>query len=223
MQNDGLTAEELEVLSTPTAQGTVRNSSKPNVPRCEADPAHPSLIELHRELACGFGDELTEAAQRTVTVSLREQSVATYAQFVFGQPNPTCCAVVRSRTSDLEFWCTIQPVILYPMIDRLLGCRESDPVPQRPLTEIETALAGLVFEKLIGGYGEAWRRALSLDLEVDRIITNLQLLGAMSGSADVWRTRYAIRSGQDFGYLELAFPWSETRQIRQRLAATWNQ
>ena len=223
MQNEGLSPEELELLSTPTIVSSPPNSSPPAPSRGVSDPPHPSLLELHRELAGSFGDELTEAAQRSVGVTLREQMVGSYAQFVFGQPNPTFCSVIRSRASELEFWFTIQPTVLYPLIDRLLGCRESDPVPQRPLSEIETALAGLLVERLIARYGEAWRRALSLELEVDRIATNVQLLSAAAGSAEVWRTRFAVRCGQDFGYLEVAFPWADTHQLRQRLAATWNQ
>ena len=219
MHREALSDDELAVLSTPT------HGPRAPLPTAHRDAdggnvAHPSLQELHRQFAGSLAVIFSGFANRDIIVRLRDQSNATYSQFVFGQSIPTCCAVIRAEPINLEFYLAVQPTICYPLIDRLLGCRQSDPIPKRPLSEIETGLMLFMMNEIVTKYGDAWQQALSLELQVDRMEHNVQQLGALAGSEQTYRARYGIRSGTDFGQLEVCLPWQATHQIRQRLAAS---
>lgn len=230
MRHAGLTDAELELLTSPApelaeavqmpgdlsgAAPILRESDEVG-----ADLPHASLMDLHRDFAEALRLRLSKFARRDVSVLLRDQSSGSYAQFVFGQVVPTCCAVVRARSIDLEFWLAFQPSILYPIMDRMLGSRESDPIPQRPLSEIESGLAMIILNDIITAYGDAWQRALSLELRVERLVHNVQQLGGAAGSEPTWRVRYGLQCGQDFGLLDFCIPWATSQQIRKRLAAS---
>lgn len=227
MEKEGLTEDEIALLTTPSPDSQplstvteVRDTDTRDTDIHDAeDLAHSSLLELHRAFAPTLANITTRFAQRNVTVSLRDQSASTYSRFVFGQLVPTCCAVVRATAADLEFWVSIQPSIAYPLVDRMLGSCQSEPVPQRPMSEIEAGLLQILFGELVGSYGDAWQQALSLGLTVDRLVHNVQQLGVLPGSEATWRVRYEVRCGQDYGIVELCLPWASTRQLRQRLAA----
>lgn len=231
MRHAGLTDEELELLTSPSADladavpmagdslrvaSVVGESNEVGV-----DLPHASLMDLHHDFMDELRLRLSGFARRDVAVTLRDQSPGSYAQFVFGQVIPTCCAVVRSHTIDLEFWLAFQPTILYPLMDRMLGSRESDPIPQRPLSEIESGLAMIILNDVVTAYGDAWQRALSLELRIERLSHNVQQLGGAAGSEPIWRVRYGLQCGQDFGVLDFCVPWRASRQIRDRLAASY--
>ena len=149
---------------------------------------------------------------------MRDEGKGTYGQFVFGQSIPTCCAVVLARSIDVEFYVAIQPAILYPLIDRMLGAKESDAIPQRPISEIERGLSELILGGVLAEYEDAWRPVLSFDLTLHRIEYNLQRRCALAGSEETYRVRYSVRFGCHAGFVELCLPWRKTQQVRQRLA-----
>lgn len=213
-----LTAEELAALRTPAQKVPMGSPRSGPVQIGNQETPHSSLIELHRSFAQALSSTLSELVDCEIKTRLGRLTTATYAHFVLGQSVPTCCAVVRSAAADLQFYVSIQSSILYPLIDRLLGCKESDPIPKRPITEIEAGLATILFKHVVDDYGKAWQKALSLDLQVDRLAFNAHQIGALPGSEETFAASYEIGMRQDFGHLDICLPWAATRQIRHRLA-----
>ena len=65
----------------------------------------------------------------------------TYSEFVFSLENPTCFNLLKAEPLEGNLILDINPSILYPIIDRLLGGgKEAGPLARRPLTEIELRL-----------------------------------------------------------------------------------
>ena len=222
MQHKTLSDEELSALRSST-RGTKQDTRQPitnDSDRCEIELPHASLTELHFALADAWTGSLSKLLDREVVVRLRDQSLSSYSQFVLGQPIPTVCAVVRAESLGFEAYFAMQPSVLFPMIDSLLGCKQSDPIPSRPITEIESGLAEVLFSQILGDYQESWQSALSLNLAIARIEHNVQRLGAMNGGQKTYRSRYEILFGSEFGHLEICLPWDRTTQLRQRLSAS---
>lgn len=218
MDREALSDEELRLLHTPSLASDARvSSATQNLPLPKQDP---SLVHLHLEFATSLGDVLSEMTHRQVTARLRDEWLGTYSEFVFGQPIPTCCAVINSRVHGLEFYLVVDPKILFPLLDRLLGSKSVEPIPQRPLSEIERTVSRLLIEETVNRYAAAWQHSLSLDPSVDRIEHNLQQMVGLRGSEATYNIRYEVSFDGAFGLLELCLPWQKTEQIRQRLAAS---
>lgn len=225
---DGLSEAELQALKTPASSRPLDRPDQPVDPKLDsndklvletADEAtHQALGELHRNFAAAMSGVFSDITKRDVEVRLRDDGKGTYAQFVFGQPIPTCCAIVTARSIDVEFFISIQPSILYPLIDQMLGTVEAEPIPQRPLSEIERGLVEVMLQGVFAKYEDAWRQVLSFDLVLDRFEHNLQQNLAMGGSEATYRARYSVRCGSHTGIVEFCLPWQPTQQVRQRLA-----
>lgn len=220
----GLSSEERELLNSPQdvrgATNALENTSSitgDSAASAPTDGPTPELSDLHREFAKSLAKVLSDCAGRETLVSLRHDGLGTYAQFVFGQPVPCCCAILESEASQFEFYLAMSPSILYPFLDRLVGARESDPIPQRPMTEIEQGLVEVLLAQIIAEYEDAWRPTLSLKLNLNRLEHNLLQRQLLSGNDATYRARYDVRFENFSGFIELCLPWESTRQLRQRL------
>ena len=86
-----------------------------------------------------------------VEVKLTSVDQLTYSEFVFSLENPTCFNLLKAEPLEGNLILDINPSILYPIIDRLLGGgREAGPLARRPLTEIELRLVSRITEPVSG-------------------------------------------------------------------------
>ena len=226
MQRETLTPEELTALTRSSTSRRIASARVAgNRPAASVAPdiskADTIFSELHRDFTAPLQDELTRLTGAVTSARLRDASLGTFGQFVFGQPVPTCCAVVRAEPSELEFFIAMRPSLLFTMLDRMLGCKQVEPVVDRPLSEIERRLAKLLFDGLLVKYAEVWQQALSLQLSVERIEHNLQRSPGCAGAMKTYLVRYDVEHLPETGLLEICIPWLPTQQIRERLAATF--
>ena len=68
-----------------------------------------------------FGAALSALLRTIVEVKLTSVDQLTYSEFVFSLENPTCFNLLRAEPLEGNLILDINPSILYPIIDRLLG------------------------------------------------------------------------------------------------------
>jgi flagellar motor switch protein FliM len=124
-----------------------------------------------------------------------------------------------SEPTELEFYVAFRPSILYPILDTMMGATEIEPIPQRPMTEVERGLVEVLCEQLMAAYEDAWRPVLALRLGLDRLEHNVQQNPFLSGGEVIYRVRYDVRLGHQTGTIELCLPWQASKQLRQQLDA----
>ena len=215
MDRESLSDEELELLRTPAPRETVPvfEADRPRVSEPRQDPA---LVERHAQFAGILGEAIGEEVDGHVQVGLRDEWLGTFSEFVFGQPLPTCCAVIGSQVLDVEFYLTIEPKILFPLFDRMLGTQSTEPVPKRWLTEIEQTLVRHLVSQIIQRYAAMWQQTLSLELSIRHLEHNVQQLSGLRGGDRAHITRYEVAFDAGYGLIEICLPGRMTSMIRQR-------
>src|SRR6187401_2150082 len=104
-----------------------------------------ALQSLHEGFGRNFGAALSALLRSIVEVKLTSVDQLTYSEFVFSLENPTCFNLLRAAPLEGNLILDINPSILYPIMDRLLGGgKDAGPVSRRPLTEIELRLVGRI-------------------------------------------------------------------------------
>ena len=104
-----------------------------------------ALQSLHEGFGRNFGAALSALLRSIVEVKLTSVDQLTYGEFVFSLENPTCFNLLRAEPLEGNLILDINPSILYPIIDRLLGGgKDAGPISRRPLTEIELRLVGRI-------------------------------------------------------------------------------
>ncbi len=179
-----------------------------------------ALQTMHEGFGRNFGATLSALLRSIVEVKLTSVDQLTYSEFVFSLENPTCFNVIRAEPLEGNLILDINPAILYPVIDRLLGGgRESGPLARRPLTEIELRLVGRITDLFLREMKHAWDNVLDLDLSVERVESNPQLVQIVPPNEVVVLISFELTIGDVRGMMNLCIPFNSIERIGNKLTA----
>jgi flagellar motor switch protein FliM len=106
------------------------------------------LEALHEGFGRNFGAALSGYLRTIIEVSVAHIEQLTYSEFIHSLPNPTCFNLLKAEQLEGQLCLEISPLIIYPIIDRLLGGSNADLfIPQRPLTQIEQRLVQRITDR----------------------------------------------------------------------------
>jgi flagellar motor switch protein FliM len=105
-------------------------------------------LQTARGFRRNFGAALSGFLRTIVEVKVATCEQMTYGEFISGLPNPTSFNLIEADHLEGQMCLEISPLIIYPIIDRLLGGTSQDLfIPQRPMTLIETRLISNVINR----------------------------------------------------------------------------
>lgn len=182
-----------------------------------------ALQSLHEGLGRNFGASLSALLRTIVEVKLTSVDQLTYSEFVFSLENPTCFNLLRADPLEGFLILDLNPSILYPIVERLLGGgKDGGPVARRPLTEIELRLVSRITTLFLQELAHAWQNVLALKLAVDRVESNPQLVQIVPPNEVVILVSFEVALGELRGMINLCIPFNSIERVSAKLAAnTW--
>lgn len=182
-----------------------------------------ALQTLHEGFGRNFGAALSALLRSIVEVKLTSVDQLTYSEFVFSLENPTCFNLLKADPLEGNLILDINPSILYPIIDRMLGGgREGGPLARRPLTEIELRLVSRITGLFLAELHHAWENVLDLKLEVVQVESNPQLVQIVPPNEVVVLISFELTIGDIRGMMNLCIPYNSIERISGKLSAnTW--
>ena len=179
-----------------------------------------ALQTLHEGFGRNFGAALSALLRSIVEVKLTSVDQLTYSEFVFSLENPTCFNLLKAEPLEGNLILDINPSILYPIIDRLLGGgREGGPLARRPLTEIEMRLVSRITGLFLDELRHAWENVLELQLEVVQVESNPQLVQIVPPNEVVVLISFELTIGDIRGMMNLCIPYNSIERIGSKLSA----
>lgn len=143
----------------------------------------------------------------------------TYAEFIrsIGTPSVICPFAMAPLPGTCVL--DINPVVAFPMIDRLFGGPGVAISQVRPLTEIEGAVMQTVVKGTLDAYAEAWKNVADLELKPGNIETNPMFVQVAAPSEIVITVAVDVRVGEHVGVITLCLPHLTLEPILDRLSA----
>lgn len=179
-----------------------------------------ALQSLHEGFGRNFGVALSGLLRSIVEVKLTSVDQLTYSEFVFSLENPTCFNLLRAEPLEGNLILDINPSIIYPIIDRLLGGgKETGPLARRPLTEIELRLVSRITGLFLEELKHAWENVLPLDLKVERVESNPQLVQIVPPNEVVVLISFELTIADVRGMVNLCIPYNSIERIGNKLTA----
>jgi len=179
-----------------------------------------SLQTMHEGFGRNFGAALSALLRTMVEVKLTSVDQLTYSEFVFSLENPTCFNLISAAPLEGQLILDINPSILFPVIDRLLGGTTSAAPPaRRPLTEIELRLVSRITSLFLKEMQHAWENVLKLELTVDRVESNPQLVQIIPANEVIVLISFELTVGETRGMMNLCIPFNTIERISGKLTA----
>lgn len=178
-----------------------------------------ALGAIHEGFARNFGATLSGFLRTIIDVRVVGVEQLTYSEFVNSLPNPTCFIILQAPPLEGKMCLEISPLIVYPIIDRLLGGSNADTFfPQRPLTTIEWRLINRLTDKALEHLSELWRNLIEAKFEVTETESNPQLVHIVAPTEVVVFITFEIKMGQCAGTMSLCIPFNVIEPVMHRLA-----
>ncbi len=179
-----------------------------------------ALEALHEGFGRNFGAALSGYLRTIIEVNVAHIEQLTYSEFTHSLPNPTCFNLLKAEQLDGQLCLEISPLIIYPIIDRLLGGSSSDLfIPQRPLTQIEQRLVQRITDRATTHLSEAWSNLTPLSFSVTDFESNPQLVQIVPPNETVVVVGFELKMGNRAGTMSLCIPYNVIEPIVSKLAA----
>jgi flagellar motor switch protein FliM len=179
-----------------------------------------ALEALHEGFGRNLGAALSGYLRTIIEVSVAHIEQLTYSEFIHSLPNPTCFNLLKSEQLEGQLCLEISPLIIYPIIDRLLGGSNADLfIPQRPLTQIEQRLVQRITDRATHHLSEAWTNLTPVTFKVDDFESNPQLVQIVPPNETVVVVGFELKMGNRAGTMSLCIPYNVIEPIMGVLAA----
>jgi flagellar motor switch protein FliM len=179
-----------------------------------------ALEALHEGFGRNFGAAISGYLRTIIEVNVANIEQLTYSEFIHTLPNPTCFNLLKAEQLDGQLCLEISPLIIYPIIDRLLGGSNAELfIPQRPLTQIEQRLVQRITDRATQHLSEAWSNLTPVTFSVHDFESNPQLAQIVPPNETVVVVGFELKMGNRAGTMSLCIPYNVIEPIMGVLAA----
>ena len=179
-----------------------------------------ALQTLHEGFARNFGAALSGFLRTIVEVKVATCEQMTYGEFINSLPNPTSFNLIEADTLKGQICLEISPLIIYPIIDRLLGGTSHDLfIPQRPLTQIETRLISNVTNRGLAALTEAWESVKRVTFSISATESNPQLVQVVAPNEVVVVVGLELKLSNRAGTMNLCIPYNVIEPVMEDLSS----
>lgn len=210
-------AQSITPLPMPTEKITTYDFKRPERVGKEQMRA---LQTMHEGFSRNYGAALSALLRTIVDVKLTSVDQLTYSEFVFSLENPTCFNLINAEPLEGQLILDINPSLLFPIIDRLLGgSADTSTAGRRPLTEIELRLTGRITSLFLDEVKNAWMNVIELNPVVDHVESNPQLVQIVPPNEVVVLISFELTLGDVRGMMNLCIPFNAIERISSKLSA----
>jgi flagellar motor switch protein FliM len=161
---------------------------------------------MHDRFARNFSSSLS-AYLRTITeVNLVSVEQLSYQEFLLSVPDPTCFNAIGIRPLEGAFALEVNPQLVFPMIDKMLGGPGEPLKNLRTMTDIEQSIFDGVLKLALEDLKEGWRGIVDFDFKIQAKETSPQLIQIVAPNEVVLLVVFEVKMGPVVGMINLAIP-----------------
>jgi flagellar motor switch protein FliM len=181
-----------------------------------------SIHLLHEYFGRSFASSLSAYLRAFVDVSLASLEQVSYSAFIKGLPDPTLFASIGMRPLEGNIALELNPSVVFPMIDMILGGPGLALEENRNLTEIELNIVEGVVKLAMRDLYSAWHPIMELDLCLEGKGTKAQMFQIVSPAETVIAVHLELKIGENSGMMNLCIPSRMLKMLRGKFDQQWN-
>lgn len=181
-----------------------------------------SIHLLHEHFGRNFASSLSAYLRAFVEVSLASMEQISYATFVKSLPDPTLFASISMRPLEGNLALELNPTLVFPMIDMILGGPGCAVDSNRNLTEIELNIIEGVIKLAMRDLRAAWHAIIDFDFVLEGKGTKAQMFQIVSPAETVISVHLELKISEFSGMMNICIPSRVLKLLRNKFDQQWN-
>lgn len=165
-----------------------------------------TIKSIHDKLARNLASHISTVLRSIIEINLQSVDQMTYGEFLMSIPSPTSFNIFSLKPLDGEAVLELNPDIVFPMLDRLLGGDGTGYDLERELTDIELNLIDTVLRIILQKLKEAWMSVMEFYPSVEAKETSPNVVQIVAQNEIVIIVVLEITIGEQSGMINLAYP-----------------
>lgn len=178
-----------------------------------------TLQMIHDTFARSYTNSLSGYLRTIVEVNLLAVDQLTYGEFIMSLPDPTCIAILEAKPLNGMCIFEMNPLLIFTIMDRLLGGKGQIGKEVREFTEIEMAIISDIVNKALATLKQSWQHVDDIDFSIQRQETNPQFVQIIEQSETVVSITFEAKIGSSSGVISICFPYICLKPIVSKLSA----
>jgi flagellar motor switch protein FliM len=165
-----------------------------------------SLHFMHDRFARNFSSSLSAYIRFITEVNLISVEQLSYQEFLLSVPDPTCFNAISLRPLEGAIAMEVNPQLVFPIIDKMLGGPGDAIRHMRTMTSIEQSIFDGVLKLALDDLKDAWKGIIDLHFQVQARETSPQLIQIVAPNEVVILIVFEVKMGPTTGMINLAIP-----------------
>lgn len=178
-----------------------------------------TLQMIHKTFSRSLTNAFSSYLRTTIEVNLMAVDQLTYGEFNMSLSNPTCINTFAMAPLEGLGVFEINPLIVFVMIERLLGGTGKTPSEIRALTDIELAIFEKVILMSLESLQSAWAHVQSFEIEFKDNEANPQFVQIVAPGETVILITLEIKMGETSGIISVCYPFILLEPLVSKLSA----
>ena len=172
---------------------------------------------IHESYGQTLGLSLAAFLRSEVSVSLKDVEQMSFQAYSMSLNDPTCIATYDMQPLSGIGVIEVNSVLVYTIIDRMLGGEGSPPEIARAFTDIELAITRKLLNLLLSNLSEAWNHILTISFGLKDIQTNPAFIRIIPSREACITVTFNVSIGETNGLITLCFPYVALEPIAGKL------
>ena len=218
VEDEDINPEELEKTSDLLEQRqiTLYDFKRPN--RVSKEQLR-SIRAMHDKMARNLASAISSLMRSIVEIQLHSVDQMTYGEFLMSLPSPTSFNVFSFKPLDGKGVIELNPSIVFPMIDRLLGGPGISFDTNREFTDIELNLLEQVLRVITQNMKEVWSPIMEVYPVIEAKESSPNVVQIVAQNEIVIMVVMEIIIGQTSGMMNICYPVISIESLLPKLAS----
>jgi len=178
-----------------------------------------SIRAIHDKMARNLASDVSSLMRSIVEIQLHSVDQMTYGEFLMSLPSPTSFNVFSLKPLDGKGVIELNPSIVFPMIDRLLGGPGLPFDSNREFTDIELNLLDQVLRVITQNMKDVWAPIMELYPIVEAKESSPNVVQIVAQNEIVIMVVMEIIIGQTSGMMNICYPVISIESLLPKLAS----
>jgi len=180
-----------------------------------------SIRNLHDKFARNFSSTLSNYLRTITDITLTSVDQMTYGEFLMSLPDPTSFNIISMIPMEGNVVLEINPSLVFPIVDKLLGGTGKPLFQTRELTSLEQHIMDGILGLILKDLEEVWRQIIpNIRLKKELSENSPHIIQIVSQNEVVILVVCEVKFGEVLGMMNLCIPAIVLEPVLGKISST---